>query len=75
MKGSRNRFVLVPERAALPVPDWNDDMTINIRRNDAFKYHSHWIAYLHEVARTGSIRGAAKALNVAPSAVSRRLVL
>lgn len=45
----------------------------SVRRGDAAKFHSHWILYLHTVIEAGSIRGAARVLNVAPSAISRRL--
>jgi len=60
---------------AIPAPTIEGGfiVTINLKRSEATKYHAHWISYLYEVARTGSIRGAAKSLNVAPSAVSRRL--
>ena len=48
-------------------------MTPKFRRADAVRLHAHWILYFHEVMRSGSIRAAAKVLNVAPSAISRRL--
>ncbi len=35
--------------------------------------HAGWVVYLYEVARCGSIRAAARKLNVAPSAISRQL--
>jgi DNA-binding transcriptional LysR family regulator len=35
--------------------------------------HANWVLYFHEVARSGSIRAAARNLNVAPSAISRQL--
>ncbi|MFL6795843.1 MAG: LysR family transcriptional regulator [Xanthobacteraceae bacterium] len=44
-----------------------------IKRSDAVRLHAHWVLYFHEVVQARSIRGAAKALNVAPSAISRRL--
>jgi DNA-binding transcriptional LysR family regulator len=48
-------------------------MKINVRRGDAVRLHARWILYFHEVIQAGSIRGAAKTLNVAPSAISRQL--
>lgn len=48
-------------------------MKINVKRMDAVRLHAHWILYFHEVLQAGSIRGAAKVLNVAPSAISRQL--
>jgi DNA-binding transcriptional LysR family regulator len=43
------------------------------RRADAARLHAHWILYFHETLKAGSIRAAAKALDVAPSAISRQL--
>jgi DNA-binding transcriptional LysR family regulator len=43
------------------------------KRNCAMRLHAHWIVYLHQVARLGSVRSAARALNVAPSAISRAI--
>lgn len=43
------------------------------KRERATKLHSHWITYFYEVAQCGSIRRASRTLNVAPSAISRRL--
>jgi DNA-binding transcriptional LysR family regulator len=43
------------------------------KRNSAMRLHAHWILYLHQVARLGSVRSAARALNVAPSAISRAI--
>lgn len=37
--------------------------------------NDHRIAYLHEAVRTGSVRAAADALDIAPSAVSRQISL
>ena len=48
-------------------------MNPKIRRTDAVRLHAHWILYFHEVVKGRSIRAAAKELNVAPSAISRRL--
>jgi len=48
-------------------------MKFNVKRTDAVRLHAHWILYFHEVMQQRSIRGAAKALNVAPSAISRKL--
>jgi DNA-binding transcriptional LysR family regulator len=48
-------------------------MKLNIKRADAVRLHAHWILYFHEVMQARSIRGAAKALNVAPSAISRKM--
>lgn len=48
-------------------------MKINVKRADAVRLHAHWVLYFHEVMQARSIRGAAKALNVAPSAISRKL--
>jgi DNA-binding transcriptional LysR family regulator len=46
-------------------------MNHSAKRNSAMRLHAHWILYLHQVARLGSVRRAARALNVAPSAISR----
>jgi DNA-binding transcriptional LysR family regulator len=35
--------------------------------------HANWVIYFHEVVRCGSVRAAARKLNVAPSAISRQL--
>jgi DNA-binding transcriptional LysR family regulator len=48
-------------------------MNLKFRRTDAVRLHAHWILYFHEILKTRSIRAAAKELNVAPSAISRRL--
>ena len=48
-------------------------MNSKFRRTDAVRLHAHWILYFHEAVKAGSIRAAAKALNVAPSAISRQL--
>ncbi len=48
-------------------------MATQVKRSDAIRIHAHWILYFHEVLRAGSIRGAAKELNVAPSAISRQI--
>src|SRR5258708_28987776 len=48
-------------------------MKTNIKRSDAVRLHAHWVLYFHEVVQARSIRGAAKVLNVAPSAISRQL--
>src|SRR5260221_14026276 len=48
-------------------------MKTSIKRSDAVRLHAHWVLYFHEVVQARSIRGAAKVLNVAPSAVSRQL--
>ena len=48
-------------------------MNLKFRRTDAVRLHAHWILYFHEAVKAGSIRAAAKELNVAPSAISRRL--
>jgi DNA-binding transcriptional LysR family regulator len=48
-------------------------MKNSIKRSDAVRLHAHWVLYFHEVVQARSIRGAAKALNVAPSAISRQL--
>ncbi len=46
---------------------------IAMRRSQAAKLHARWIPYFDEVVRVGSIRGAAKVLNVAPSVISRQI--
>jgi DNA-binding transcriptional LysR family regulator len=46
-------------------------MNLSVRRNSAMRLHAHWILYLNQVAKLGSVRQAARALNVAPSAISR----
>jgi molybdate transport repressor ModE-like protein len=38
-------------------------------------FHSRMLRYLHEVARTGSIRQAARQLNVAASSINRQILL
>lgn len=48
-------------------------MKITVKRADAIKLHAHWLLYFHEVVQVGSIRGAARSLNVAPSVISRQL--
>ena len=48
-------------------------MKIAVKRADAIKLHAHWLLYFHEVVQVGSIRGAARNLNVAPSVISRQL--
>jgi DNA-binding transcriptional LysR family regulator len=48
-------------------------MNPKFRRTDAVRLHAHWILYFHEAVKAGSIRAAAKELNVAPSAISRQL--
>ena len=48
-------------------------MKIAVKRADAIKLHAHWLLYFHEVVQVGSIRGAARSLNVAPSVISRQL--
>ncbi len=48
-------------------------MKTSIKRSDAVRLHAHWVLYFHEVVQARSIRGAAKVLNVAPSAISRQL--
>ena len=48
-------------------------MKINVKRAEAIRLHAHWILYFHEVMQAGTIRGAAKTLNVAPSAISRKM--
>jgi DNA-binding transcriptional LysR family regulator len=35
--------------------------------------HANWVVYFYEVVRCGSVRAAARKLNVAPSAISRQL--
>ena len=35
--------------------------------------HASWVVYFHEITRCGSIRAAARKLNIAPSAISRKL--
>lgn len=35
--------------------------------------HANWVIYFYEVVRCGSVRAAARKLNVAPSAISRQL--
>jgi DNA-binding transcriptional LysR family regulator len=35
--------------------------------------HANWVTYFHEVVRCGSVRAAARKLNIAPSAISRQL--
>src|SRR5271155_4091774 len=39
------------------------------------KFHSRLLRYLDEVARTGSIRQAARRLNVAASSINRQIIL
>jgi DNA-binding transcriptional LysR family regulator len=48
-------------------------MKLNVKRMDAVRLHAHWILYFHEVVQAGSIRQAARVLNVAPSAISRQM--
>lgn len=48
-------------------------MKINVKRMDAVRLHAHWILYFYEVIQAGSIRQAARVLNVAPSAISRQI--
>lgn len=48
-------------------------MKIPVKRADAIRLHAHWLLYFHEVVQVGSIRGAARNLNVAPSVISRQL--
>jgi molybdate transport repressor ModE-like protein len=48
-------------------------MNLKFRRTDAVRLHAHWLLYFHETLKAGSIRAAAKELNVAPSAISRQL--
>ena len=35
--------------------------------------HANWVTYFYEVVRCGSVRAAARKLNIAPSAISRQL--
>ena len=48
-------------------------MKIAVKRADAIRLHAHWLLYFHEVVQVGSIRGAARNLNVAPSVISRQI--
>lgn len=41
--------------------------------HNQLQIHASWVIYFHEVTRCGSIRAAARKLNVAPSAISRKV--
>ncbi len=41
--------------------------------HNQLQIHASWVVYFHEIARCGSIRAAARKLNVAPSAISRKV--
>jgi DNA-binding transcriptional LysR family regulator len=58
---------------ASPARIFQGEMKTSIKRSDAVRLHAHWVLYFHEVVQARSIRGAAKVLNVAPSAISRQL--
>jgi DNA-binding transcriptional LysR family regulator len=44
-----------------------------VKHLELLRLHSSWVVYFNEVARSRSIRAAARRLNVAPSAISRQI--
>jgi DNA-binding transcriptional LysR family regulator len=46
---------------------------MKLTTRNQLQIHSSWVVYFHEIVRCGSIRAAARKLNVAPSAISRRV--
>ena len=63
-----------PRRHPLPARhDRPKGVAVKNKPHAQLQIHASWVVYFHEITRCGSIRAAARKLNIAPSAISRKL--